>query len=252
MLNEILYQRLEAVLDMLNANYRAVIKSPAAVKGVSRSDFINNYLKNVVPQGLRISTSGEAIDNQNNCTGELDIILENGHFPNIPNVNVDSARLFFAEGVAAVIEVKSNLQSQWSEAVSTGRKVSEITRNFGNTTVSTHGGGQMVILNTVFNNPNLPKAKMAPEARLLKKIPYFVVGYTGWEKVETLKVKLSENYGVISGILQLDKGVFVGDDSFKNLEAHGPLSLLAFINVIYESFNYIKSTNADILSYGRG
>lgn len=32
MLNEILYQRLEAVLDMLNANYRAVIKSPSAVK----------------------------------------------------------------------------------------------------------------------------------------------------------------------------------------------------------------------------
>lgn len=251
MRNKILYQRLEAVQDMLNANYRSVINSPSAVKGVSRSDFINNYLKNSVPQGLRISTSGEIIDNQNNCTGELDIILENGHFPNIPIANVDSARLFFAEGVAAVIEVKSNLQSQWAEAVSTGSKLKEITREFGNTFASSYNGCQDIIFNMTIDNLEPPMDEMLPEARLLKNIPYFVVGYTGWEKIETLKSKLSENHGIISGILQIDKGFFIGDDGFKNLETVGPLSLLAFINVIYESFNYIKSTNADIFSYGR-
>ncbi|HDH1371129.1 MULTISPECIES: DUF6602 domain-containing protein [Klebsiella pneumoniae complex] len=248
MISFILYERLSSVLDMLNANYRSVKNSPSAVKGVARSDFVNNYLKSSVPQGLRISTSGEIIDNQNNCTGELDIILENGYFPNIPILNIDSARLYFAESVAAVIEVKSNLQGQWQEAVATGEKLQAITRNFGNSTVSSYHTGHVTILNTVFNSPNLPKVELP---RILKKIPYFVVGYTGWEKNETLKAKLDDTKGVVSGILQLDRGVFISDDNFKSIEANGPLSLLAFIDVIYESFNFIKSTNADLLAYGR-
>lgn len=248
MISFILYERLSSVLDMLNANYRSVKNSPSAVKGVARSDFVNNYLKSSVPQGLRISTSGEIIDNQNNCTGELDIILENGYFPNIPILNIDSARLYFAESVAAVIEVKSNLQGQWQEAVATGEKLQAITRNFGNSTVSSYHTGHVTILNTVFNSPNLPKVELP---RILKKIPYFVVGYTGWEKNETLKAKLDDTKGVVSGILQLDRGVFISDDNFKSIEVNGPLSLLAFIDVIYESFNFIKSTNADLLAYGR-
>lgn len=250
MLSLILHERLSSVLDMLNANYRSVKNSPSAVKGVARSDFVNNYLKSSVPQGLRISTSGEIIDNQNNCTGELDIILENGYFPNIPILNIDSARLYFAESVAAVIEVKSNLQGQWQEAIATGEKLQAITRNFGNSTVSSYHTGHVTILNTVFNAPNLPKMEL-PQSRILKKIPYFVVGYTGWEKNETLKAKLDDTKGVVSGILQLDRGVFISDNTFKSIEANGPLSLLAFIDVIYESFNFIKSTNADLLAYGR-
>ncbi|WBF43754.1 DUF6602 domain-containing protein [Serratia rubidaea] len=250
MINKVLYERLGSVLDMMNANYRGVGSSPSAVKGSARSEFINSYLKNVIPQGLRITTSGEVIDSLGNATGELDIIIENGHFPNIPIVGNDSARLFFAEGVAAVIEVKSDLKGQWNEAVSTGTKLGFITRNFGNTNVSNYKGAQMVILNTEFNNPNLPKVKMPPETRLLKKIPYFVVGYTGWEKFETLNEKLESNKDVISGILQLDKGFFVSGECFKGVHVSGPLSLLALINAIYESYSYIKSTNADLISYG--
>lgn len=250
MINKVLYERLSAILDMLNANYRSVSNSPSAIKGVARSDFVNNFLKSSVPQGLRVSTSGEIIDNQNNSTGELDIILENGYFPNIPVLNIDSARLYFSESVAAVIEVKSNLQGQWHEAIATGTKLQTITRNFGNSTVSSYNTGHFTMLNCKFDNPALPIIEL-PEDRILKKIPYFIVGYTGWEKNETLQLKLNESQGVVSGILQLDKGLFISGNSFGSVKANGPLSLLAFINVIYESFNFIKSTNADLLSYGR-
>ncbi|HIH4872884.1 DUF6602 domain-containing protein [Klebsiella aerogenes] len=251
MVNNMLYKRLTGVLQVLNASHIAGSDDPSAVKGEARSKFINNYLTSAIPNGLRISTSGVIIDNQNNNTGELDIIIENGFFPNIPYADVDSARLFFAEGVAAVIEVKSNLSGQWNEAISTGKKLHEITRDFSNSTVSNIGGGNTIILDVVTDNPDLPIITPSPQFKMLKKIPYFVVGYRGWENIESLRNKIDESNGVVSAILQLDKGFFVSDNMFQLITHQGPLSLLAFINAIYESYSYIKSTDADILSYAR-
>lgn len=249
MANSILQAKLGSVLKMLNANYEQGVNSSSAVKGMARSDFINNYLKNVIPQGLRISTSGEIIDNQNNNTGELDIIIENGYFPNIPVPSTDSTRLYFAEGVAAVIEVKSSLKGQWNEAISTGRKLHTITRSFINTTISSHDGPTIHINNNIKATHHLGIYKMPPQYNLIKKIPFFVVGYTGWEKLDTLESKLKESDGIVSGILQLDKGFFIGNESFKNIKINGSLSLLAFINAVYESYSYIKSTNINLRSY---
>ncbi|MEX0518313.1 DUF6602 domain-containing protein [Raoultella planticola] len=251
MVNTMLFKRLAGVLEVLNANNIAGSHDPSAVKGEARSKFINDYLKNAIPNGLRISTNGVIIDNQNNSTGELDIIIENGFFPNIPYVGADSARLFFAEGVSAVIEVKSNISGQWNEAISTGSKLQKITRNFSNTSVSNANGTNITILNTTVSNRSLGKIAPPPKFNLLKKVPYFVAGYSGWEKIETLQAKLDESNGVISGILQIDKGFFVSDKTFDSVRAQGPLSLLAFINALYESYSYIKSTNTDILSYAR-
>ncbi|WP_154914880.1 DUF6602 domain-containing protein [Klebsiella grimontii] len=251
MANYILQEKLNGVLNMLNANYQLGKSSSSAVKGVARSDFINNYLRNVIPQGLRISTSGEIIDNQNNITGELDIIIENGYFPNIPVPSSDTARLYFAEGVAAVIEVKSNLKGQWDEAISTGRKLHAITRSFINTTISSHNGPTVHIDNHVKFTRHLGVYKMPPQYNLINKVPFFVVGYTGWEKLDTLESKLKESDGIVTGILQLDKGFFIGNESLRNVKATGALSLLAFINAIYESYSHIKRTNIVLLSYAR-
>ncbi|HGY1286990.1 TPA: DUF6602 domain-containing protein [Raoultella ornithinolytica] len=251
MVNSMLYDRLTGVLRGLNANHIAGADDPSAVKGEARSKFINNYLTSAIPNGLRISTSGVIIDNQSNSTGELDIIIENGFFPSIPYANIESARLFFAEGVAAVIEVKSNLSGQWNEAISTGQKLQKITRNFENSSISNADNSYMLVINKPFNNPSLPKATMPPQFKLLNKIPYFIVGYSGWEKIETLQSKLNDSAGVVSGILQLDKGFYVSDETFKSIYTEGSWCLLTFINALYESYSYIKSTNADILSYAR-
>ncbi|QUG76361.1 hypothetical protein GKQ23_15725 [Erwinia sp. E602] len=250
MASKMLEQKLKSVLAMLNANYEANQYSASAVKGLARSEFINNFLKSSVPQGLRISTSGEIIDSYNNQTGELDIVLENGYFPNIPTLNTDSSRLFFAEGVAAVVEVKSNLQGQWNEAVDTGRKLQSIRREFGSTSVSAHGVSNLMILDVTVNDPTLPKIPMPPEMMMLKKTPYFVVGYKGWNTNKTLLEKLRENEDVITGVLQLDRGVFYTNDSFSGISATGPLCLLGFLHAIYQSYSFIKSTNANLLNYG--
>ncbi|MGP1206094.1 DUF6602 domain-containing protein [Serratia sp. CY47279] len=250
MINKALISRLESVLKMMNANYEGVKNSPSALKGLARADFINNYLNNVIPQGLRIRTSGEIIDNKNNQTGELDIVIENGYFPNIPIVSEESSRLYFAEGVAAVIEVKSNLQGQWGEALNTGAKLSKITRNFEGSIQFNHNGYPVTMLDYEIDIPGLPKIELPPQQKLIKKIPYFIVGYTGWSDLQTVYDKLQENKDVVSGILQLDKGYFVGGGSFHNISANGATCLLAFINCIYESYGFIKSPSANLLSYG--
>ncbi|TPW60940.1 DUF6602 domain-containing protein [Klebsiella aerogenes] len=249
MVNIMLNERLSGVLHILNATHISGNHNPSAVKGEARSQFIKNYLNSVIPQGLRISTSGVIIDNKNNSTGELDIIIENGFTPNIPHVSIDSARLFFAEGVAAVIEVKSNLTGQWNEAISTGNKLHSVSRTFLNSSISSANSATVIMTNAKINNPALKPIPLPPQNRILNKIPYFIVGYTGWEKIETLQTKLNESNGVVSGILQLDKGFFVSGGGFKSITIQGASSLLAFINVIYESYSYIKSTNADLLSY---
>ncbi|BEO41892.1 DUF6602 domain-containing protein [Serratia ureilytica] len=250
MISEVLYIRLESVLRMLNANYDGVRHSPSALKGAARADFINNYLKNVIPQGLRIRTSGEIIDSKNNQTGELDIVIENGHFPNIPIVSGDSSRLYFAEGVAAVIEVKSNLQSQWNEALSTGEKLSKIARNFSGTLSFDNGGTHVIRTDRIISNPVLPKITTVPQAKMIDKVPYFIVGYTGWSDINTLSRKIKESSDIVSGVLQLDNGFFVSGGMFKEVLANGPLCLLAFINCIYESYGFIKSPSVNLLSYG--
>lgn len=160
MSSDILKSRLDSVLKMMNANYSGVAHSPSAVKGNARANFINNYLEKVIPQGCRISTSGEIIDNLGGNTGELDIIIENGYFPSIPIVGETSSRLFFSEGVAAVIEVKSNIQGQWSEVIQTGEKVRKITRNIQASFASSFNQHNPMRLNIRIpddiNTPKLP------------------------------------------------------------------------------------------------
>ncbi|MDQ9128755.1 hypothetical protein RDT67_20255 [Serratia fonticola] len=251
MTSEILNSRLDSVLKMMNANYSGVAHSPSAIKGSARANFINNYLEQVVPQGCRISTSGEIIDNKGGSTGELDIIIENGYFPNIPVVGDKSSRLFFAEGVAAVIEVKSSLQNQWNEAMHTGQRLSQVTRDVQASQASSYNQPTFIRVSGFNSHPGMPKAPVMPQDVFFKKVPFFLVGYTGWEKFETLKEKFSNANGILTGILQLDKGYFICDDSCGGINARGPVCLMAFINAIYESYNYIKNPNTDLLSYVR-
>lgn len=97
----------------------------------------------------------------------------------------------------------------------------------------------------------LPNCHQIPKRFFFKKIPYFLVGYTGWEKIETLQEKFINSNGILAGILQLDKGYFICNESCGGVKAIGPVCLLAFINAIYESYNYIKNPNTDLLSYVR-
>ena len=108
------------------------------------------------------------------------MVIEYPFSLSIPIVGDDSTRLYLAESIAAVVEVKSDLASQWDEAVSTARALKPITRKFGA---------------TMYMGPSFPN------------IPLFVVSYRGWKKPDTLVSKL-KCVPEISVVLIVGEGVF--------------------------------------------
>jgi hypothetical protein len=250
-MNPYVVDRMAGLLAGLNATYATTAASASAAKGAGRANFIDSFLRQVVPTAWRIATNGEVTDSSGRKTGELDIIIENGFFSSIPVIGIDSSRLYFAEGVAAVIEVKSDLQGQWHEVLSTGRKLAELERHIAGGIIGSSSGPMIIQIPVKFGTPDLPKMPLSPKDSIKRRIPYFVVGYKGWSSHETVAQKLVENADIISGILQLDLGHFSSNAAFDKKQAVGNLSLLYFLNAINEASSYIKLGTADLLAYGR-
>lgn len=80
----------------------------SASKGNEREAFINAFLSEILPPQFRFG-SGDITDQSANRSGQLDIVIEFPFVPSIPIVAGKSPRLYLAEGVLAVIEVKSDI-----------------------------------------------------------------------------------------------------------------------------------------------
>lgn len=109
---------------------------------------------------------------------ELDVVVEYPFLPSLTLQGHSRRRLYLAEGIAAVIEVKSNISSQWKEACDTGTKLKALQRNF------------------------VTGMSMGP---VPLDIPYFVVGYTGWQGMDTVASHC--NNSPADGVLVIDAGL---------------------------------------------
>jgi len=181
MINEALNYRLEGILDILIGTHKSGSGSSSATKGFEREIFVRHFLSRVFPPHFRFG-SGDIIDQNGNQSGQVDIVVEYPFIPSLPSSHDDSLRLYFAEGVAAVIEVKSNIQNEWGSILEKANKVGNLQRKSG---VAQRGD---------LYGCSLPK------------IPFYVVGYYGWDKFDTLKEKVKSNS--VSGILQINKKWF--------------------------------------------
>lgn len=252
MKNKVIEDRLTGLLATLQTIGETTFLNSSAVKGAARATFVNNFLKQVIPTNLRICTNGEVTDISGNITGELDVIIENGLFPSLPLTNIDLGRLYFAEGVAAVIEVKSNLVSQWNEVMSTGHRLFDIRRQLAGGTYSSRNTSVLnVIPNMDVSADNLGRVEPTGPQKMQYQIPYIVVGYTGWDTIATIQNKIHESNGVVSAVLQIDKGFFASGELFSHIAAtDGALSILSFLDSISEASSYIKNASANLLKYG--
>jgi hypothetical protein len=190
----------------------------SATTGRERETFVNSFLSEVFPTPFRFGT-GEAIDVHGAESGQLDVVIEHPFAPSLPIVGSAKTRLYLAETIAAVIEVKSNVASQWDQALDTARALHLIRRSFGST--MTFG-------------------------RTLEHIPLFVVGYTGWKTSETVQSNLA-NATEIAGILVIDEGIFVASPEFDSIVATGAWSLWGLITCLHYATQSLKSasTNPD-------
>lgn len=187
MKNDALSTRLDGIQKSLVGMYGGGGGVSSASRGQEREQFIKTFLREVMPPGYRFGT-GDAIDTHGNQSGQLDIVVEFTFLPSLPLVS-QGPRIYLAEGIAAVLEVKSNVAAQWNEVVETATRLRALRRVF------------QVPGFTPFGPPS-------------ETIPLFAVGYTGWKSLDTLIEKA--NSGVVDGILIVDEGLFSSRKDYPN------------------------------------
>lgn len=192
-------------------------------KGAEREAFISQFLQNVLPPIYRFGT-GDATDVNGNRSGQLDVVVEYPFGPSLPAVGGSaSTRLYLAETVAAVVEVKSSLPAQMAEALYTLKQLSPLRRSYGST--------------------------MSYGSLSRETIPFFVATYKGWKTVETVRQHVDDNPG-IEGILVLDNQIFVSSVQLGSIQATGPLALLGLIHCLHRVTNSLQSASTSPIAYG--
>lgn len=171
--------RLSGVWKSLIALYTGGGAMSSASSGREREQFVDEFLRKVLPPAYRIG-SGDVIDSFGKKTGQQDVVVEFSFLPTLPAI-AGKERLCLAEGVAALIEVKSNLAKEWDDIKQKAAAIRNLRR--------------------VFRVPGFTPYGPPPE-----RIPYFVVGYTGWKSIEKVQEKAQE--GFVDAILIIDQGLF--------------------------------------------
>ena len=244
--NEHLSSRVDAIFANLDASYAAGTAMSSASKGTERELFVSNFLECVFPPHYRFCT-GDITDSSNKKSGQVDVVLERADGFSFPFL-AGGPRMFLAESVAAVIEVKSDVASQWGEVLSTAKKVKSLNRKFASDNLAEFVSAiESGTINFKSDDGGLAKLKLAQKnaekSKGHPKIPVYAVGFQGWKKLETIQDKLSDSD--VDGVFVLNERLFVGPLS----SGVGLNSMLAFLDSIGSEFNKTSTRFATTLSY---
>jgi hypothetical protein len=188
--SQVVRKRLEGMLGVLRAGYQAGSGMANSTIGHERELFIKTVLGNVISQPFRLG-SGEIVDKEDNLAGQIDVVIEYANTLSFPIIRSDAERLYLAETVGAVVEVKSNIAVQWQEVVTKAKMINKLSRRVG--AIAVHG--------------------YAPQT----KIPVFAVGYTGWKEPKSAQDnldRLNADGLKLCGILQIDPCFYVTHPTF--------------------------------------
>jgi hypothetical protein len=215
-----IYERLAGIQKMLMGAHHAGLNISSATKGNEREHFIDQFLSQILPPIYRFGT-GDAVDSVGRHSGQLDVVIEYPILPSLPLPGTNSPRFYLAEGIVAVIEVKSNISSQWEEALYSATCLAPLLRDYG------YGADYR-------NSPGL-------------RIPMFVVGYTGWKTLETIQNHLKD--GPVDGVLVIDEGLFASSEDFNGIYGKGAWSLWALICCLHLATTKLKYRDVSPLYY---
>lgn len=160
---------------------------PNATSGAERENFVQNFLLEIIPPQIRVGR-GVIVDSFGNRSGQLDIILEHPNAMSFPLLG-GIERLYPAESVVAIFEVKSNLSSQWSQVQDTIKQIAPLQR--------------------------MKKGDRYPEnSPVYRRIPVYVIAYQGHtsQGFQDFINNIRENPAMIypRGILELHTGNYFG------------------------------------------
>jgi hypothetical protein len=225
--NGYVFERLAGIQTILNGVRQASTPMSSNTKGTERQSFIEDFLSKVLPPIYRFGT-GDATDLAGHRSGQLDVVIEYPFSPSLPNVSggatTTTTRLYLAESVASVIEVKSDISRQWPEAVRTSELLASVKRAYGASIVM----------------------GMSPTP----EIPLFVASYTGWKTMASLQANLAATPG-IAGILVIDAGLFLSAPAFGSMQATGAWALWGLICTLHMITSSLQSASTNPVSYAQ-
>ncbi len=237
-INQAIKTRIDGVFNVLSSSFHSGAELSSATKGTERELFVSAFLSQVFPPHYRFS-SGDVTCHSNDRSGQIDIVLEFPRGFSLP-FHADGPRLFFAEGVAAAIEVKSDLVGQWSEVVETGKKLRKVKRRFDPDYYEamaaelecgklSYDGDAKLLASQLRSRGNFPN-------RAGQTIPLFAVGFNGWKSQEKLEEKLL--CGVVDGIFVVESQLFAS--SIGPSFGSGSYSMLMFLEMLEDQL--LKTT----------
>jgi hypothetical protein len=236
--NKHILKRLSGVQGFLMSAFESGADMTSNSKGVERELFINRFLAEMLPPPYRLG-SGEATDREGNITGQLDIVLEYPFLPSIPVFGTSQPRLYLADAVATVIEVKSNVAEKWKEVAKTCATVKALKR--------TPGTYQKATMDGMINSGLPPFASR-------ERIPFIAVGYKGWRsrglKQKTMQDRLKES--CVDAILIIDESYYCTNPEGElsgTVEARGGFAFWAFISAVHETTKYITRSTIRLGDY---
>ncbi|NOX82898.1 MAG: hypothetical protein GXP06_07910 [Alphaproteobacteria bacterium] len=192
--------RLEGMQKLLLAQFEAGSQMSSATKGEERELFVKSFLSQVFPPHFRFA-SGDITDFKGTNSGQVDIVLESPFLFSLP-AHPEGPRLFFAEGVAAVIEVKSDLTTQWGQVLSKVKKIKSLKRQYqreydlreAEYYASSENDEQLKHLSADYRAQmvTFAKSRASKFKPSQTTIPTFVVGFKGWKDHAKFQEKWSE------------------------------------------------------------
>jgi hypothetical protein len=154
-----------------------------ASRGTERELFVSSFLRQLFPPSVRFD-GGDITDVNRKVSGQVDIIVEAPTLFSLPAI-LGGPRLYLAEGVAAAIEVKSNLANQWSQVQSKSKAIHELTVLERKYTPEE----KLVLAQSRFPSRKVTTFDSPVDAvrRKAGGIPFIAVGFEGWSDLEAVR-----------------------------------------------------------------
>ncbi|AZD91775.1 MULTISPECIES: DUF6602 domain-containing protein [Pseudomonas] len=221
---DLLLNNIETLKENLMLGHKQSQKYPSTVIGNERELIIESLLARVLPHNIRYG-SGVIMDGYGKTTGQIDIVLECEQSFSLP-ITSGKQRLYFADTVAAAIEVKSDLRKQKVEAFAQSHAVQQLQRKKSKEKF-------------IFRNEYL--------------VPSYIIAFKGPDKDTIAKWLFEEcrekNQHYPTGILCLEPAYFFSFEPSGNFEASGDSAVFAFLCSLSNWLSFNRDSRFDIKSY---
>lgn len=200
---QLLKERLQSLVDLLRVVRSGGHGLSSATVGYEREAVATALLGNVIAPPFRIGC-GDILDSSGKTSGQMDIVIERTPSISFPLVSGLHPRLYLAEGVAAVVEVKSDLRKQWAQFKESASRLGQLKRHYKD-------------IVAVIGKPS-------------EQVPHYVVGYKGWKNIGALERHILDSHAM--GVLSIEPCFYCsrepdGEQSIKRI--CGPVALARFM-----------------------